>query len=125
MEKSMALLDSFRLYLSLSQRIKEYSLKGDLQQLEDLLDEREACQEEISLALGVEDPLLQEDTFQELLQILYTAKDINDEARNLLVKRKGDLLEGFWTLKKGQQVASSYSHRLENLQGASFFDKRS
>lgn len=124
--ESKVLLDTFRTYLSLSQRIKETSSEGDLGSLEELLEERETCRKEIGLLLeeiGDSGPL--EETLSELMQILYTTQDIDGQSQKLLEERREQLRESIHTLKKGQSMALQYRQGREHYPGASFFDRRS
>ncbi len=124
--ESKVLLDTFRTYLSLSQRIKETSREGDLGSLEDLLEERETCQKEIGLLLEeTDDTSLLDETLPELMQILYTTQDIDGQSQELLEERREELRESMGTLKKGQSMALQYRQGREYYPGASFFDRRS
>lgn len=126
MGEETILLEVFRRYLSLSQKIKGLSRDGDLDSLLGLLGEREELQEEIQALLHeYEGHLSIRTIMEELLAIVDDAKEINDDTRDLLLERKRALAKELGDLKKGQKVASSYSVDELSFDRAYFFDKQS
>lgn len=126
MSKEQALLKIFRTYLTLSQRIKEGSKEGDLDVLEELLAERSLCQQRIdALFEDAAGDVSREDWIHEMIQIVDTAKGLNEQANGFLKERRKALTDAFGHLCKGKKVASSYQPHWETLHEASFFDKKS
>lgn len=115
----------FESYLTLSLKIKETSIKGDFDLLEDLLEKREDCQEQMGLVVEKGAGATEENALTDLLEILYRAKDVNEEIFSLLVEKREVIEEALETIQKGQYVSSSYRNIKNSSPGGSFIDERS
>lgn len=125
MDDEQALLETFQDYLSLTQRIKEGSREGELEDVETLLGERNDCQEKIQDLFKQVNAFSSQELLVEMVQILDTAKDINDQAYDFLQEKKKELAKAFGLLEKGKKLATSYQPPWDFHHEASFFDKRS
>lgn len=115
----------FESYFDLSKRIKEISLKGDLDGLEELLGKREDCQKRMGLILERDMSPSDEKQLPHLLEVLYRARDVNEEILLLLQERKEEIMEAIETINKGHYLQSSYRSIKNSTPGGSLFDERS